>query len=133
MPANPAYQATRSAVAELPERRGGHGVADLGAQVAEHRPGRVGDAGRALLRRTAPGVDHATGQRGGATAAEPVEHQHRAAGRGRLQGRAGARGPEAHHDHIGLDAPVSRHEAPFPAFRGRRQTVTCSSMERETA
>ena len=98
-----------AAVAELLERAGRHRVADLGAQVAEHRVGRVGHAGRALLRRAAAGVDDAAGQRGGAAAAEPVEDQHRAAGRGRLQGRAGARGPEAHHDHVGLDVPVARH------------------------
>ena len=100
-----------AAVAELAERRFRHRVADLGAQVAEHRLGRVGDARRALLRGAAAGVDHAAGQRGGPAAAEPVQDQHRAAGRGRLQGGAGARGAEADHHHVGLDVPVRRHGA----------------------
>ena len=69
-------------------------------------------AGRALLRRAAAGVEHAAGQRRGAAAAEPVQDQHRAAGRGRLQGRAGARGAEPDHHHVSLDVPV-RHGPPF--------------------
>ena len=86
-------------------------AADLGAQVAEHRLGRVADAGRALLRGAAAGVDYAAGQRRGPAAAKPVQDQHRAADRGRLQGRAGARGPEADHHHVGLDVPVRRQRA----------------------
>ena len=100
-----------AAVAELAERRFRHRVADLGTQVAEHRLGRVGDARRALLRGAAAGVDNAAGQRGGPAAAEPVQDQHRAAGRGRLQGGAGTRGAEADHHHVGLDVPVRRHGA----------------------
>jgi hypothetical protein len=97
-----------AAVAEVPEGSAGHGVADLGAQVGEHRLGRVGDPGRALLRRAAARVDDTSGQRGGAAAGEPVEDEHRSPGRGRLQGGARACRPEAHDNDVGLDVPVSR-------------------------
>ena len=96
-------------------------VADLAAQVAEHRLGRVGDPGRALLRGAAAGVDDAAGQGRGPAAAEPLQDQHRTAGRGRLQCGAGARGPEADHDHVGLDVPVDVPVRRHGASRGSAQ------------
>jgi hypothetical protein len=95
-------------------------VADLGAQVAEHRLGRIGHARRSLRRRAAARINHATGQRGRPAAAEPVEYKHRAPGRGRLEGGARTRGPEAHHDHVGLDVPVAWQHRPV-SFLSRGQ------------
>jgi hypothetical protein len=106
-----------AAVAELPEGGGGHRVADLGTQVAEHRPGRVVHPGRALLRGAAAGVDDAAGQRGGPAAFEAVEHQDGDAGGGCLQGGAGPRGPEAHHDHVRPEVPVGRQRGLLPQPR----------------
>ena len=104
-----------AAVAELAERLGRHHVAHLGAQVAEHRRRRVGDAGGALLRRAAAGVHDAARQRCGPAAGEPVEHHHRAARRGRLKRGAGAGRAEPDHDDVGLDIPVHRQPLPIRA------------------
>src|SRR5262249_42794693 len=70
-------------------------------------------------------------QRGGAAAAETVEHQHRGAGalqsRGGLEGGAGAGRAIADDDHVCLQVPVARHRRPPSSAEGK--TVTCSSMD----
>ncbi len=104
-----------AAAAELRQRGRRHGVADLQGEVTEHRLRGVRDTRLALLRGAAARVDHSAGQGRGPAAGEPVEHDHvRTAARG-FQGGAGPRGPEPHHDDIGLDVPGLRHRR----LRGR--------------
>jgi hypothetical protein len=102
-------QLAHALVAEAAQRLRRHRVADLLAEVVEHRVRGVLDAGRVLDGGAAAGIDHPAGQGRRAAPAEPVEDHHLRTGVGGLDSGAGARGAEADDDDVGLLVPVLCH------------------------